>query len=160
MSEAKLEFHIGSIKFVGEGDQDWVGAQLDKILGKAHDLVNLAPTPPPEHEHAQAAVSAGHPSSHVPMAADPEIASKALASFLKEKNATSNQVKKFLATAIWLEAKGQKRVSTSDIVKALQDSSQSKLTNPSGCLVKNVTKGLCERDGKQFFVTQEGKESM
>ena len=43
MSEARIEFSIGAISFVGEGDQDWVAAQLDKILDKAPDLVKLTP---------------------------------------------------------------------------------------------------------------------
>lgn len=32
MANARLEFKIGNIEFVGEGDQDWVTEQLDKML--------------------------------------------------------------------------------------------------------------------------------
>jgi len=41
------------------------------------------------------------------MEKDPAIAKKTLPVFLGEKGATKNQVKKFLATAVWLEAKGK-----------------------------------------------------
>ncbi len=32
MADAKLEFKLGAIEFSGEGEKDWVAAQLDKIL--------------------------------------------------------------------------------------------------------------------------------
>lgn len=94
------------------------------------------------------------------MGPDPQIAAKTLAVFLKEKNATRNQVKKCLATAIWLEAKGKQRMTTSDVTKALKDSNQARLGNASDCLNQNVSKGYCEKDGKEFFVTDEGKSSL
>lgn len=94
------------------------------------------------------------------MGPDSQIAEKTLSTFLKEKNVTSNQVKKFLATAIWLEAKGKQRMTTGDVTKALKDSSQTRLGNPSDSLNQNVTKGFCEKDGKEFYVTEEGKNSL
>jgi len=51
-------------------------------------------------------------------------------------------------------------LTTGDVSKALKDSNQSRLGNPSQCLNDNVSKGYCEKDGKQFFVTQEGKVSL
>ena len=38
MSEGKIEITIGDISFVGEGEQNWVAEQLDKILEKAPEL--------------------------------------------------------------------------------------------------------------------------
>jgi hypothetical protein len=151
MTEAKIEFKLGSIEFSGEGEKAWISEQLDKILQQAPSLLSLAPISSP------AVANAG---SHAPMQADPAIATQPLATFLKEKNATKTQVKKFLATAVWLEAKGKKRLTTAEVTQALRDSNQSKLNNAADCLNQNVAKGLCEKDGGQFFVTTDGKSSL
>jgi len=45
MGESKIEIKIGQISFSGEGEQDWVAKQLDKILGQAEKLIHLAPEP-------------------------------------------------------------------------------------------------------------------
>jgi len=83
-----------------------------------------------------------------------------LASFLRDKNAGTNQVKKFLAASVWLEAKGKNRLTTADVTRALKDSNQSRIGNPADCLNKNVSKGHCEKDGKEFFVTTDGKNAL
>jgi hypothetical protein len=150
MGESKALIKVGGFEFSGEGDQEWVAKQLDKILSKAEDLINLSP-PPTELEDKE---------HHKPMGADAGIAKKTLPAFLTEKGAAKNQIKKFLATAVWLEAKGKARLSTGDISKALKDSNQSKLSNPSECLKQNISKGHCEKDGKEFFVTAEGKTAL
>ena len=154
MSEAKIEIKVGQIQFSGEGEQDWVAKQLDKILAQAEKLVQLAP---PEDSGDTTPSSDGE---HKPMGKDSSIAHKTLPIFLSEKNATKNQVRKFLATAVWLEAKGQNRMQTSDVTAALKASNQTRLGNPADPLNKNVSKGYCEKDGKQFFVTDDGKSSL
>ncbi|MGN6294249.1 MAG: hypothetical protein ACTHMV_15995 [Chitinophagaceae bacterium] len=83
-----------------------------------------------------------------------------MATYLKEKNATTNQVKKFLASAAFLQLNGKNRLTTSDISGALKDAKQNKLNNPSDCLNKNIKKGHCEKDGKEFFVTSKGFEDL
>ena len=150
MSEAKIDIKIGQIQFSGEGEQEWVAKQLDKIIAQAEKLIQLAPA-----ENAQN--DDGH---QRPMGKDSTIAKKTLPVFLSEKNATKNQVKKFLATAVWLESKGKLKMTTRDVSKALNDSKQSRLGNPSDCLNQNVSKGHCEKDGKEFFVTDDGKNSL
>jgi hypothetical protein len=150
MSESKIEIKIGEITFSGQGDADWVAKQLDKILAQAEKLIQLAPSKADREEAPE----------HKPMGKDSTIAKKTLPAFLQEKSATTKQVKKFLATAVWLEAKGQNRLSTGDVTKALGDSNQKRLGNPADCLNQNVAKGYCEKDGKQFFVTDEGKASL
>jgi len=151
MGESKIEIKIGQISFSGEGEQDWVAKQLDKILGQAEKLIHLAPEP---------SQSAGAVANHKLMANASSIASKTLPAFLQEKNAARSQVQKFLATAVWLHAKGQNRLQNSDVSKALKDANQTRLGNPADCLNQNVKKGYCEKDGKQFFVTTEGKDSL
>jgi hypothetical protein len=152
MSESKIEIKIGQITFSGQGEADWVAKQLDKILTQAEKLIQLAP---PDSDGG-----GGDGGGHKPMGKDATIAKKTLPAFLQEKNATSRQVKKFLATAVWLEAKGQSRLTTGDVSKALNDANQKRLGNPAECLNQNVAKGYCEKDGKQFFVTDDGKSSL
>lgn len=153
MADTKIQFKLGAIEFSGEGEKEWLEAQLDKILEKAPQLINIIPTPPP----AGVGTSVG---SHTPIGLDPSIAQQPLATFLRAKNATTNQVKKFLATAIWLESKGKNRLNTNDITQALKDSNQARLSNASDSLNKNINKGFCDKDGKEFFVTAEGKNSL
>lgn len=155
MPESKIVFSIGSISFSGEGEEKWVAAQLDKILEKAPELIRISPERQAEIEGAQQ-----HKHKEASISPAEGITTKTLATFLKEKNATTNQTKKFLATALWLEAKGKNRLSTSVVTKALRDNNQSKLGNPSDALNKNVSKGFCEKDGKDFYVTEEGKASL
>jgi hypothetical protein len=150
MSEAKIEIKIGEIQFSGQGEEDWIANQLDKILAQADKLIQLVPASKAGEEDPV----------HKPMGEDSTIAKMTLPSLLNDKGASRNQVKKFLATAVWLEAKGKNRLETSDITRALKDSNQSKLTNPADCLNQNVGKGFCEKDGKQFFVTEDGKKSL
>lgn len=147
MTEAKIHFKLGLIEFSAEGEKAWVNEQIDKLLEKAPALIKMAPP----------LVNKSRDQTHSPMGADPDIAEQSLAKFLKDKKATSNQVEKFLATAVWLEAKGKDRLSTNEITKALSSNNQGGLTNPSTCLNKNVGKGFCEKDGRAFFVTEEGK---
>lgn len=150
MSEAKIEIKIGQMQFSGSGEQDWLAKQLDKIIAQSEKLIKLAP---PEDQ-------LDDDGNHKLTGKDSTIAKKTLPVFLGEKNATRNQVKKFLATAVWLESKGEQKMTTRYISKALSDSHQSRLTNPSDCLNQNVSKGYCEKDGKEFFVTDDGKKSL
>lgn len=152
MANAKIEFTLGNISFSGEGEEGWLANQLDKIIDRAPDLMKIAPEPITSAEVTSAVAP--------PTKGDTSIAAQTLPNYLKSKNATKGQLQKHLATAIWLEAKGKTRISTSDITNALKDSNQSRLGNPSDCLNKNVAKGFIEKDGKLFFVTEEGKASL
>ena len=80
-----------------------------------------------------------------------------LVAWLKAKG-SSSQTDKFLATALWLTNKGQINLKTGDVTKALRDSQQSRIGNPSDILNKNIRKGYCEKVNDGFFVTQEGKD--
>ena len=155
MSASKLEIKIGAIEFSGEGDADWVAAQFDKLLEKA---VNLSPAVGRGSHTAEQVVHSR--TEHQPMAPDPDIGKKALGTFLRERNATEVNNKKFLAVAVWLEAKGSNRMKTGDVTTALRENNQNRLGNASQCLADNVKQGFCERDGDKFFVTQEGKDSI
>ncbi len=85
-----------------------------------------------------------------------------LASFLTAKNAKGNKTRKFLATTLWLQdAEGKSRVSTGDVTKALSHNSQGSVgSNPSQCLVQNVKQGFIAKEGRQFYVTDEGRTEL
>ncbi len=154
MSESKIEIKIGEVQFSGEGDKEWLAEQLDKILAQAKELVELSPSQP---SPSQAPAATHQPAD---FSKNSSISNQTLAKFLKSNNATTAQVDKFLVTAIWCEAKGKNRLKTSDITTALKNANQSKLGNPADCLNGNVGKGYCEKDGKEFYVTQEGKDKV
>ncbi|MES2266744.1 MAG: hypothetical protein V4520_08285 [Bacteroidota bacterium] len=155
MSNSKVEIKIGVIEFSGEGEQDWVAIQLDKIIAKVPELLKLKIDGPVDDDEA---VADGKLDVDDKRPASSKISN--LASWLREKGATTSQVKKFLATAAFLQIEGKHRVSTADVIAALKNSNQSKLGNASDNLNANVKKGLCEKDGNEFFVTTEGMESL
>ena len=143
-NSAKLEVTIGSVTFKGEGEQAWLSEELQKVIEAAASK-SLSHHSAPKHSSPGAAADGPFTTS--------------LASFLKEKSATSHN-KKFLATARWLQRRGANTLSTADVSKALKDNHQGRLTNPSQCLSNNTNSGYCEKDGKGFFITQEGLASL
>lgn len=157
--DSKIEITIGNLTFKGKGTEDWLSIQLDKILEKAEALTSIPQEPVPTQNSAL--VNDDKKENEIgDSILDNEIGSKPLATFLKEKNATSPQVNKFLATAIWLHARGSKYLTTKNVTQALRDAQQKRLSNASDCLNQNVRKGLCEKYGSQFFVTPQGKETI
>lgn len=145
MAIAKIEIKLGAIDFKGEGEEQWIEGQLDKILQHAPALLKLG------------IASQDHTSKGSGSGGGVNIDSETtLAKFLSEKSAGGNQVKRFLATAVWLHSRGNKKATTGDVTKALRDNHQPRLGNPAECLNKNVSKGHCEKDGRQFFVTPDG----
>lgn len=152
MTTAKIEIKLGLIDFKGEGEEKWLENQLDKILQQAPELLKIAPI---DHggDDTETSDGGGNGSSIIGRGVT-------LAKFLADKNVGANQVKRYLATAVWLFARGNKKPTTSDVTKALKNNHQAKLSNPADCLNKNVTKGYCEKDGKQFFVTPDGFKSL
>ncbi|HEY5824129.1 MAG TPA: hypothetical protein VIT44_07185 [Cyclobacteriaceae bacterium] len=147
MSDSKIQIKIGIVEFSGEGNAEWLGAQLDKILEKIPELLKIE----------LADQSNGKPSLPPTPAGDKPTN---LSNFLREKNSTTNQTKKFLATAAFLQLNGKSTLSTNDVTKALDDAKQIKLNNPSLCLTGNITKGYCDKSGKDFYVTPEGFTSI
>lgn len=148
MPNAKIEIRVGGVSFAGEGEEKWLAAQLDKLLMKAAELSSVGGT-----ELADEGGEAQAPNSKTKKVLG-------LAQFLSAKNVGSNQNKRFLATAEWFKQKGQTRITTGDVSKALKDAHQKKLGNPSECLSQNVSKGFCEKDGGKFFVTDDGSASL
>lgn len=141
MAQAKIELKLGNFQFNGEAEAAWLEKQLDKLL---EHVKSVDPASIPEDPGGDHTVTSQHKTKET------------LNAYLKSSGATVNQVKKFLGTACWLTEKGSERLVTGDITKALSDNRQGKLANPSDALNKNVGKGFCEKDGKQFYVTEQG----
>jgi len=77
--------------------------------------------------------------------------------FVTEKKAASNQVRKFLATAVFLSRSNNvSKLSTPMISRALKSYGIEKLQNASDCLNKNEKKGYCIKEGKEFIITENG----
>lgn len=158
MNESTIEVKFGEFSFSGSGDQQWLSGELDKILSKASDIIKLnrdisETQPKAINQNAPTGSNEGGQVSS-------DLANKALAKFLSDTNATKVQNDKFLATAIWLDARGKKRMTTSDVSSALKDAQQTKINKPSQCFSQNISKGYCEKDGSQFFVTEDGKKAI
>lgn len=77
--------------------------------------------------------------------------------YLTEKRAQKNQVRKFLATAVYLaRISGVSRMSTSAVTLALKEAGIEKLANASDCLNKNEKSSYCIKEGKEFVITENG----
>ncbi len=153
MAEAKIDIRVGSLAFSAEGNEKWLSGELDKVLAKAAEFAAIAPAEP------VGAGDSGDGAQHVSHTKGGNVGT--LAHFLKEKKATSNQVRKFLATAVWLrDSTGRDRVTTAEVKQALKTANQTKLGNPADCLNQNVGKGFAEKDGGSFFVTEPGRTSL
>lgn len=153
MADAKLEIQAGSVSFSGEGTEVWLAEQLDKVLAKLGDLRALGDA---TSEPSGADNGAPRREANV----TPTTSIGTLAGYLKDKKATSNQSRKFLATAAWLQLGGMNRVSTGEVTKNLNTHNQGKLTNPAQCLINNASKGNVVKDGKQFYVVEKGFEEL
>lgn len=155
MSETKIQIKVGHVEFSGEGNQEWLASQLDKILEKIPELLKIELNNSPSGNNGN---NDGAGSNNSGSGGAAKLTN--LASFLRDKNATSNQTKKFLATAAFLQQNGRQSLGTNDVTKTLEDGKQGKLTNPALCLINNVKKGYCEKKGKDFYVTPEGFTSL
>ncbi|HEY3937326.1 MAG TPA: hypothetical protein VGL97_07835 [Bryobacteraceae bacterium] len=155
MADARLEIKAGPVSFVGEGTEDWLAKQLDKVLEKLPELAHLRGNDPDAGKNDGTGQSGQSKSD----ASTEKIGS--LATYLKDKKATSNQSRKFLATSAWLQLGGMKRITTAEVTKTLSTHNQGKLTNASQCLNNNATSGNIVKDGnKQFYVADEGFEEL
>ena len=146
MADAKIEIKVGEVSFVGEGTETWLAAQLEKVIKHLPDLVKVAPPTPPVDQHGGAHHRTPKPSG----------ASGTLAEFMSA-HGKGSQPRQFLATAVWLDPDENKRLTTRDVSDALKNARQSKLSNPAQALNDNVRQGFCEKDGKQFYVTDKGR---
>ena len=179
MAESKIDFSFDNLHFSCEGDKDWVETQLNQVLNripglnKSGLLVKSEAVKPSPKLHtvdgfitqAPGAVEKekGKRGRKPRMFVEPlveEPSGDPLFEFLKDKNADKNQVKKFLATAVYLHSQGLEKFSTPVISKSLKAAHIEKLINASDCLNKNEKKGFCIKDEKEFILTESGIRSI
>ena len=167
MANARLEFKIGNLEFVGEGEQDWVTEQLDKMLERLPDLVNQSKKSTPLTTIDAPSPSVSIAPSKQPTdlfsttAPSPQRAIvENLSTFLRKKDAVDKQRRKFLGTAVWLQENGKERIKTKEVTDALRAARQVKITNPSHQLNQNITQGFCQKEGNGFYVTPQGVENI
>ncbi len=185
MSQSKIEFSVGDIRFVGEGDKDWVTKQLDRFINTAPSLLRKdgsskgetwASTSTPTWKSEKPAkrtrgswkkakaTATVTPKTKTPA---PKVASvkssgsaKELAAFIQTKKAGSNQRAKFLAAAIWLSKKGKSNPATRDVTDALKAARIPALINPSQYLNQNVKQGYLKKSGDGFMITKKGESAL
>jgi len=182
MAESKIDFSFDNLHFSCEGDKDWVETQLNQVLNRIPGLNKLEKVAKPEKTKLSPAkvvaddvlveeVSVKEVKEKGKRGRKPKVVAVAeplieepsgdpLYAFLKEKNADKNQVRKFLATAVFLHSQGTEKFSTPTISKALKAAQIEKLINASDCLNKNEKKGFCIKDEKEFILTEAGIRSI
>jgi len=180
MAESKIDFSFDNLHFSCEGEKDWVETQLNQILNRIPGLNNPDSYTKSEKvkNSSKLIVTEGDLIADNTVTADkekikrgrkPKVADEPLVEepsgdplfdFLKEKNADKNQVKKFLATAVYMHSQGGEKFSTPMVSKALKASQIEKLINASDCLNKNEKKGFCIKDEKEFILTDTGIRSI
>ncbi len=101
MAQAKIEIKIGGLTFSDDADSSWLEKQLDKLLEFAK-RVDIGEDPGDTDD--------------APSKGNKQTKRGPLGAFLKSHNATSSQVRKFLATAVWLTLAGKNRLSTGETV--------------------------------------------
>ena len=180
MAESKIDFSFDNLHFSCEGEKDWVETQLNQVLNRiaglskpesfvksekvrpfsntavAEDASNSEVTVTEEKEKSKR----GRKPKVVTEPLVEELSGDPLFEFLKDKNADKNQVKKFLATAVFMHSQGGEKFSTPMVSKALKASHIEKLINASDCLNKNEKKGFCIKDEKEFILTDAGIRSI
>ena len=180
MAESKIDFTFENLHFACEGEKYWVGAQLNQVLNRIPGLSSPLAFAKSEKvkPYSIQVISEDNLIAETPVAevkekgkrgrkpkvvAEPlveEPSGDPLFEFLKEKNADKNQVKKFLATAVYMHSQGEEKFSTPMISKALKASHIEKLINASDCLNKNEKKEFCIKDEKEFILTDAGIRSI
>ena len=122
MAESRIEFSYDNLHFACEGDKDWVESQLNQILSRIPglsksetfvkaDKIGLVSTK--EVLTGKSLASAKKENNRNGRRQRTDAISLAEASlgdplftFLKDKNADKNQVKKFLATSVFFAFSG------------------------------------------------------
>ncbi len=119
------------MSFSGEGSENWLAIQLEKVLAKLPEL--LAVNVENDDESLSGNSGVEKPQDATKVGAREMLG---LAAYLKAKKATGNQARKFLATGLWLhDSKDLNRIATADVTKALNEHNQGKLTNAAQCLI-------------------------
>ena len=165
MANGRLEFKIGKIEFVGEGEQDWVTEQLEKMLEripaltKQNNAINsnaksIISESSLDSEQITANYTPSQPST------SPKAIPENLSTFLRKNDCVDKQRRKFLGAAVWLQLNGKTIIKTKEVTDELKIARQIKITNPSHQLNQNINQGFCQKEGNGFYVTPEGVDNV
>jgi hypothetical protein len=165
MANGRLEFKIGKIEFVGEGEQDWVTEQLEKMLEripaltKQNNAINSnVKSIISESSLDPEQITANYTPSQ--QTNSPKAIPENLSTFLRKKDCVDKQRRKFLGAAVWLQLNGKTIIKTKEVTDELKIARQIKITNPSHQLNQNINQGFCQKEGNGFYVTPEGVDNI
>ena len=161
MADSKIEFSYDNLHFSCEGEKEWVENQLNRVLNR---IPGLNPPVAVRKKEVTKEVpiaekvkkTRGRKPKSVAESVVQESSDGPLMEFLKEKKSEKNQVRKFLAVAVYLHAHGVEKFSTPLISNTLKNDGIEKLLNASDCLNKNEKKGFCIKEDKEFILTELG----
>jgi hypothetical protein len=174
MADSKIEFSYDNLRFSCEGDKEWVETQLNKMLSRIPALNRHYKGTGDKKSGPILSVEADEiaigkdvkgkrgrkPKVVTESTKKQEPNGSPLYEFLKDKKADKNQVRKFLATAVYLNSQGEEKFSSPIISKVLKNAGIEKLVNASDCLNKNEKKGFCIKDNKEFILTDLGIQAV
>jgi len=170
MADSKIDFSFENLHFSCEGEKDWVERQLNQVLNRIPGLVQPQAKAVLEATETATQVIAvpvepekkrGRKSRKVAVENADIAVENALYQFLVDAKADKNQVRKFLATAVYLYTfENYQKFSTPVISKTLKRFAVEKLLNASDCLNKNEKKGFCIKDEKEFTLTEAGIQAV
>jgi hypothetical protein len=172
MVNSKIDFSFDNLHFVCEGDKEWVEAQLNKVLDripalsrparevKSEKVRETRPLVAPLAAVVKVKGIRGRKPKALAESVKKEPDGNPLYEFLKDKKADKNQVKKFLATAVYLHSQGEEKFTSSLISNIIKNAGIEKLVNASDCLNKNEKKGFCIKDNKEFILTDLGIQAI
>lgn len=153
MSDSKIQIKIGIVEFSGEGNQDWLAAQFDKILAKMPELVKIEMAAPNGSDE-QSPNPKANPSTGTINLSMTNIAAKL--------NCKSGQDLTTAAAAYLKFVQSKPTFTRDEILEAMKKATgyyktsyRSNLTNIIGALVKNET--LLESSTNNFSL-QVNKE--
>lgn len=155
MSDSKIQIKIGIVEFSGEGNQDWLAAQFDKILAKMAELVKIEMTAPIGNQGQPPANPQGNPPAGKINLSMVNISAKL--------NCKSGQEVATAAAAYLKFVLGKPSFTRDEILENMKKATgyykvtyRSNLTNILGALVKNGT--LLESSTNNFSL-QVNKET-
>jgi hypothetical protein len=175
MSKSKLKFSNENINLSCKGDKEWVASLFTNLLDRIPSMntnpatvpVNLADAKviPVHRTYTKKIKSISQPILAKTKKAIPDplpsvLTDGPLLDFLKEKNAVENHVRRLLGTAVFLHSQGIERFTSPMITAAVTKIGFPRFSNITESIIRNASKELCIRDGKEFVLTDKGIHSI
>lgn len=154
MSESKIQIKIGIVEFSGEGNQDWLGAQFDKILAKMPELVKIEMAAPNNDQNQIGSTK--------PAASQSGSINLSITNVAAKLNCKSGQDVATAAAAYLKLVQGKASFNRDEILDSMKKATgyykgsyNNNLTNIIGALVKNGTLLESSSNNYSLQVTKE-----